>query len=504
MKEGCNVVFFMCDQMSARALSMWDPNNTNVPMPNIERLAREGVTFMNAVCVVPFSSPSRASFVTGMYPNTHGILTNINDDVEPLDPSIPTTEGELYKRGYTTGFFGKWHLGKLNNWECYRNSDGGWMDFKGYAELRKSKKHTAKPPRKNEVLARPNYDQGYGFYMDKYLYEKMQTAPNAQIREKLMEVGRYGVPVELDNWTLCNEDGIAFIRANKDRPFMATISLHPPHLPFAVQEPYFSRMQPEDVWFPPSAYDTELSDIFYNQLLISRHVGERGVRLRMRSYYTAMLYIDDMLGRVLKALDDLKLADNTLLIFTSDHGDPIASHGMMFDKLLKNFIEELTVTPTFMRLPGVIPAGLKVQAQFNSPDFAPTILDYLGCEIPSTMQGRSFRPIMEGREKDEVGFSIQMRPYARQIRGEIDGKLYTYAKVFTVRQNRVLSEELYNVTDDFYQQKNQIDNPEYKAIKERLIAEFNQFADRYGDRRMEELPSKGLLTTGNLTPALMR
>ena len=504
--QAYNVVFFMCDQLSSRALSMWDPNNNTIRVPNMERLAREGATFINSVCVVPFSSPSRASFVTGMYPNTHGILLNVSrEDTPPLDPAIPTTEGELYKQGYATAFFGKWHLGHIQSWECYKNTseDGNTVFESRYADLRRSKNHTALPPPPGEVLVEPDRDQGYGFYMDEYLYEKMQNAPTEHIRRKLAlsEVGRFGVPVELDNWTLCNQDGIDFIRANRDRPFMATISLHPPHIPFAVQEPYFNMVTPEDIYLPPSAFDKPM---WSGDQELSKYIGEKGVRLRLRSYYAQIRYIDDMLGRVLKALDDLKLTDKTLVIFTADHGDPIGSHGLLFDKLLNNFIEELTLAPTLMRLPGVIPAGRKVQAHLNSVDFGPTILDYLGKPILPTMQGRSMKPILDGTQKDEVGFAICMRPFARMIRGEINGKIYTYTKVFSIKRNRVLAEELFNITDDFYQRTDQIENPAYKSIKERLIAEYNRYADRYGDRRMEDLPAQGLPTTGNIPPALMK
>ena len=500
-----NVVFFMVDQMSARALSMYDPNNTTIQVPNMERLAREGATFMNSVCVVAFSSPTRASFITGLYPNTHKILVNVNNNITPLDPAIPTVEGMLHNQGYKTAFFGKWHLGYITDWECYKKTsqDGNEVFNSRYADLRRANNPVAEPARPGEVLANPDRDQGYGFYMDQYLYDKLQNAPTEAIRRKLTlaEVGRFGVPVDLDNWTLCNQDGIEFIRQNKDRPFMVTISLEPQHIPFAVQEPYYSMVKPEDVFLSPSAYDKQMANGDHG---ISQYIGEQGIRLRMRSYYAQILYMDDMLGRVLKALDDLKLTDKTLVVFTSDHGDPIASHGMIFDKLLQNFIEELILTPTFMRLPGVIPAGRKVQAHLNSVDYAPTILDYLGKPIPQAMEGVSLKPVLDGKKKDEVGFTIATRQYARMVRGEIDGKIYSYCKMFLVKQNRVTGEELYNITDDYYQRVNQINNPDYKAIKERLIAEYDKYADRIADHRMADLPSKGLPTTGNIPASLLR
>ena len=490
-----NVVFFMCDQMSAKALPLY--GNNFLKTPHIDRLAKEGITFMNSVCVVPFSSPSRASFLTGLYPNVHGILSNVDRKVDAgLDHNFPSTEMILHAAGYQTGFFGKWHLGDISTYPCYTGGQDEDDTKSRYSEIRARMNPVAAPARKGEVLAKARADQGFGFYQTQYMYDKWQNGPE-QYKGELGSIGRKGVPVEADGFTLTVMDGINFIKTHRDKPFMATISISPPHAPFAASNPYYDMVDPAKVHLSPTAYD---KDTYYRNnrnYLIGQYLGEEGTRERMRCYYAEILFVDDMLGRVLKALDDNGLADNTIVIFTSDHGDPLCSHGFLYGKTIDGFFEELILTPTVLRLPGKAQAGKKVKAHFNSVDVAPTLLDYAGQGIPSSMQGRSFRPIIEGKERDNTGFGYTMRVHARLIRGEVDGKIYAYSKVFTGFDTNKVREELHNVTDDPYQQKELINDAKYASVVAVMKAEFNQMAERYGDRRIEDFPEKGPYTLGN-------
>jgi len=490
-----NVVFFMCDQMSAKALSLYGNNFLNTP--NIDRLAKEGITFMNSMCVVPFSSPTRASFLTGLYPNVHGILSNVNRKVDSgLDHKFPSTETILHQAGYKTAFFGKWHLGDITTYPCYIDGQEESVASGRYSQIRSKMNPVAAPARKGEVLANAKANQGFGFYQTEYMYEKAQNSKE-EWKGEIRSIGRKGVPVEVDGFTLTVMDGIDFIKANKNNPFMATISISPPHAPFAASNPYYDRVDPAKVPLSPTAYD---KDTYYNNnrnYLLGQYLGEEGARERMRCYYAEVLFVDDMLGRVLKALDDNGLTNNTIVIFTSDHGDPLCSHGFLYGKTIDGFMEELILTPTVLRLPGKAHAGKKVQATFNSIDYAPTLIDYAGQEIPSSMQGRSFRPIIEGKEKDNVGFGYAMRIFARLFRGEVNGKIYAYSKVFTGFDKKKIREEFYNVTDDPYQQKNLINDAQYVSVLATMKAEFNKFADKYGDHHIEDLPEKGAYTVGN-------
>jgi len=123
------------------------------------------------------------------------------------------------------------------------------------------------------------------------------------------------------------------------------------------------------------------------------------------------------------------------------------------------------------------------------------LLALTGQAVPASMQGHSFVPMIEGKAKDEVGFGYSMRMFARQLRGEVNGKIYAYSKVF--KDPDATREELYNVTDDPYQQKDLINDPAYAPVVATMRATFDKFADKYGDWHIEDKPAKGPYNWGN-------
>ena len=505
-----NVVFILIDQLSALALPLY--GNDNIKTPNIDRLAKEGVTFVNSVCVTPFSSPARASLVTGLYPVTHGVIVNQFDPEEfpfskpavpkvvaGLDPTTVTTEGTLYDCGYQTKIYGKWHLGWLNTFKYYENSsvEVYQYDFlQRYIPMREAMRRTPALPRKGEVLRNPDYDQGFGLYQTRYIDGKYQAAPE-DIKAAVGSFGRQGTPMEFTDWGLMGLEAVKYFEGKKNGlPFMVTISLEPPHPDFIAPDPYYSKVNPSKIKLSPTA--DEVPTFYKNSrnYRIGQYLGREGTQEKMRCYYAQTLFIDDMVGRILKAIDRSGLKENTLVVFTSDHGDPLSSHGMLYDKGIDGFVEELIRTPMILRLPKVIPAGKKYVSHFNSIDLAPTILDYVTGFVPPEMQGRSLKPVIEGKEKDETGFAFITRPEARAVRGELDGKIWFYSKVFNLR-TKTSREELYCITNDPWQQRELSKDASCKEILLRMKARHDEYAARYGDQSIENLPEKGLTNYGN-------
>jgi len=530
-----NIVLIISDQMSARALPIY--GNHTIETPNMDRLVREGAVFDNSICTAPYCSPTRSSIVTGRYPVSTGIITNValSKGNGAPSPKEILTESLLFDKGYATAHFGKWHLGNLNSWPCYADKKNArdMFDktyFAGFSAQRAANHPSAAPAKPGEVLVKPKAEDGYGFYQTKYLYDKMQNAPQ-DVKKTVATIGRLGTPPDLYNWTLVTKDGTDFIEAHKDVPFMVTISVSPPHPDFQVPDPWYSRVDPAKIQFNPSSYlhpEHYLNDRVYK---VGQYIGEEGSREKMRCYYAMITFVDDMIGRVLKTLDDCGIADNTLVVLISDHGDPLGTHGFLYGKSIPDFLEEALRVPTLMRLPGKIPAGKRVATTFSTVDLAPTIRDYAGVTTPPSdrpVQGRSFRPLLEGNQKDDatnIGFAVSQRQEARCVRGQIDGKIYIYSKMFHVAPNAGDSptksnakgkakaaakaaakgktgagnfyEELYNLTDDPYQLKDLIADPAYAQIKTRLQSEFNKYALVAGDRRIEDLPAKGLVPGGN-------
>ena len=553
-----NIVLIISDQMSARALPIYGCGADAIQTPNMARLAREGATFDNSICTAPYCSPTRSSLVTGRYPVSTGIITNVeaNKGNGPLNPKETLTESLLHDKGYVTGHFGKWHLGVINSWPCYADKANARdiydrTYFGAFDTMRAALHPTPAPAKPGEVLVTPNPKQnrGYGIYQPQFMRDKLANAPQ-DMKKQLASFGRLGTPPELYNWTLVTKNGTDFIQAHKDAPFMVTISIGPPHPEWAIPDPWYSRVDPAKIPLTPSAFthpDRYLGNHGYK---LGQYLGEDGTREKMRCYYAMIAFVDDMIGRILKTLDDNNLADNTLVVFISDHGDPIATQGFLYDKTIPDFLEEQLRVPTLMRLPGVIPAGKKIETTFSSIDLAPTLRDYTRVNDAPTaypVQGRTFRPLLEGREKDDpanIGFAVSQRQEARSIRGQIDGKIYIYSKMFNIppagtpkatpdaaapaapalnakgkpktgakaaakaksapainahgkTSPGASYEQLFNLTDDPWQMKNEIDNPAYAAIKTRLQTEYNAYADRAGDRHIEDLPAKGLATWGN-------
>ena len=171
--------------------------------------------------------------------------------------------------------------------------------------------------------------------------------------------------------------------------------------------------------------------------------------------------IDAYIGRILDALDETGLKEKTLVIYLSDHGDMQGSHGGMLGKSVAAFYEEIVRVPLIMRLPGAIPAGARVEAHANSVDIFPTIMDYLKQAIPKTVQGRSLRPIIEGRVTDEVGYGFCERPGGRMVRSRDLKYCFFYSR-------RGRREELYDLAEDPFETTNLVDDPKYAGRKAKM------------------------------------
>ena len=178
-------------------------------------------------------------------------------------------------------------------------------------------------------------------------------------------------------------------------PFLITASWSPPHDLWVIPEPYYSMVDRKKVKLPGT---TKLDP--WDQRGPSKTLGDlmgpEGVREYTAIYHGMVKYVDDQLGRVLKKLDELKLTGNTLVVFTSDHGDMAGAHGCI-GKSITGFFDDLVRIPLAMRLPSVIPPGAVVDEFVSQVDFMPTILDYLGLPIPKGIHGRSMRPLVEGK-----------------------------------------------------------------------------------------------------------
>lgn len=402
-KDGLNVLFLMTDEQHYRSLSL--TGNPYVQTPNMDRIAQEGALFQNATCVTPYCSPARASMINGVYPHTHNILVNVSPKRTKQPPlkhdAFPNTECILHERGYATGHRGKWHLGNKGHFPCYESWAYASKKGRDYALMLNERL----PAAQFRDIKSPGRHLGRPVKMIPAIrdgWHKFKAIPRNRVYY-IATIGESMVPPELLPETQITNQVLDLVDRNADRSFMITASWSPPHDLWVMPEPYYSMVDRSKIELPGTT-DLPPWDQRGPSKRLGDIVGPEGIREYAAIYHSMVKYIDDQVGLILKKLDDLGLAENTLVIFTTDHGDMVGAHGCI-GKSIQSFFDDLVRIPLAMRLPGRIKPGTVVKHPVSQIDFMPTILDYLGLPIPQKIHGRSMRPLIDGRD-------VEWRDYA--------------------------------------------------------------------------------------------
>jgi arylsulfatase A-like enzyme len=386
----------MTDEQHYRSLSL--TGNPYIKTPNMDRIGLEGARFDNATCVTPYCSPSRASIVTGLYPHTHGILTNVSPGRSGQQPlaqdAFPNTESLLFQSGYVTKHRGKWHLGDKGDFDCYESwsyatkTPGEYHDFLSerlpaarFADHASPGKYLGRPV---EML--PSVEKGF---------HQFHAQPNNRVAY-ISTIGRSVIPPDLLPETQITNQIVDLIEQHKEDNFMITASWSPPHDLWVIPEPYYSMVDRSQVELTGS-FDVPEWDQRGPSKRLGNIMGPEGIREYAAIYHGMVKYIDDQVGRILAKLDEHGLNRNTLVLFTTDHGDMVGAHGCI-GKSIFSFYDDLVRIPLLMRLPGRIQPGTVVTQPVSQIDLAPTILDYAGTTMPGTIHGQSMRPLIEGRD----------------------------------------------------------------------------------------------------------
>jgi arylsulfatase A-like enzyme len=471
----------MTDEQHHRSLSL--TGNPHIQTPNMDRIGREGVRFDYATCVTPYCSPSRASIITGVYPHRHGILANVDPQKHPNQPPLkqdafPNTETILHRRGYATAHRGKWHLGDKGDFDCYESSDYAMKTNAEYGRFLEEclpLEKFANHPSPAKYLRRPVemipvIEKGYREF----------TADKSNKVSYISIIGRSVIPPELLPETLITNQVIELMERNADKQFMITASWVPPHDLWVTPEPYYSLVDRKKVVLPGSANLPP-----WDQKGVSKRLGDlvgpEGIREYAAIYHGMVKYIDDQLGRILKKLDDLGLAQNTLVLFTTDHGDMVGAHGCI-GKSVFGFYDDLVRIPLLMRLPRDIKPGTVVQQPVSQIDFMPTILDYAGVPAPEKIHGRSLRPIIEGR-------NVPWRDYAFCQRANQGRMLRTERFKYVWGQDgRILL--LYDLKNDPHEDTNLAADTAHRDTLREMHARLRKVMADDGDPLLERLPEQ--------------
>jgi arylsulfatase A-like enzyme len=408
-----NVIFVFADQL--RGSSVGFAGEEPVITKNLDHFAEEGVVFNNAVSMLPVCGPYRGSLVTGRTPLSTGLVLN--------DIALSTSEvsiAEAFKAGgYKTGYIGKWHL------------DG--------------------PDRTAPVPPGPRR-QGFDYWVGanfEHNYDRSHFTDND------------GTIKTWEGWDAEAQTSLAldYIKEHAEGdPFALFLSWGPPHHPYRVAPQRFLDMyDPALIKGRPNCKDVPSEDLW--------------------GYYAQTTFLDEQFARIVEVLDETALRDNTVLVFTSDHGDMHGSHGHYKKQWPWN---ESIKVPFVMRYPNAVPAGKRINTPISVIDIMPTLLGFAGVPVPDTVEGVDLSPFIRGERTDPPESVLIMNPCPFSIgdpRGpdqypNYRGKRLEYRGVITDRYTyvRTIDEPwlLYDNDHDPYQMNNLINDPEHAALCTRL------------------------------------
>lgn len=385
-----NVVIITADQLRFDCVGA--NGNKIVKTPNIDRLAEMGVNFQNHYCSAPTCSPARASILTGMYPRAHGLYSL---GYRMPDDQIPYSLGSVMDgNGYDTAIIGKVHLEALEAREA-ANLD----HTKPYFGFRHFRVTEDDPCGEYLDWIRDEYPEYYETALNNV---SPSFAPKPYVHEALpghmQELYVSGLPEELHQTAWITDHALDYIdhAAEEKRPFCAWFSYVDPHHPWNPPASYADMYDPMEVELP-YLHQEELKGDDYSYSYIAG-MDEMEYRKMIAAYYALITFTDTYIGKILDRLEEKGLMENTLIIFTSDHGDYNGDHGLV-RKCWRLHEGILRIPLIIVDKTGNV-RGKKIYGYTQDVDLMPTILDLCGIQYPREMQGRSLASIfLEGKEK---------------------------------------------------------------------------------------------------------
>ncbi len=468
-----NLLFIMTDQQRCDTIAYG--GNPIIKTPNLDCLAKEGAYFENAYSNCPICVPARVVILTGHSTHSSGVKGNNERKKKDL-PDLPTFDSILSENRYHTEYYGKWHAPKkFTSTYKYIKENLGLSEagtFREYLD-----KHVpARPVKDNELLdkrTRRPYtpiplDSRYGFV------SKKSGKKGEKKHSQSGTYGRLNIPAEHCQAAFTAKETLQAIeKCRNNQPFSITCSIDPPHPPMVIPEPYFSMYDPEKIPVPESIndkFDNAPYTIKEKYTKSNPYRIAKNIRQMTSIYYGMVSNLDFWIGRILDELKRLNLEKNTLVIFTSDHGEMLGDHGM-HGKV--KMYEGSAHIPLIMRLPGVIPDGVRISTPVSHVDIFSTILDYLDMpEHPS--EGRSLKTLID-KGKDPVDYCVSEWKEASPVMIRIKNwKLILY---MPRKRSKGKTNALYFLKADPHEMNNLIGrNPEkkkyskiFEAIKKRLV-----------------------------------
>lgn len=495
MADQPNILLIFTDQQRWDSLGLL--GEPGYRTPNLDRLAREGVLFDRCYTPSPICTPARISLITGQYTTRHGAYCIGMEPVPALEG--PTLGGCLVEAGYRTASIGKTHYVArfLEEQHIARTEapppDDFWdepaCDYLGFQHLQHCQSHTCDRPPNGHYrgwLKRKGVDPDS--------LNDLHHRRDADGTVHRIPVGRWDLPHELTQNAWITEESIAWIGdgSSDDEPWFCMANYQDPHSPFVCPDPFYSEvdmtgvdlggLRPGEMDDKPPFYrsviegkgwlgadgepltDEENGNIAHTVLREKMEDPEKAIR----AYIGMVNMLDHYIGQLLDHLDKTGQRENTLILFSSDHGELLGRHGLAF-KGLPAYDDNQRV-PGLMAWPAAQGFSGTTASMLNIVDFMPTILDAAGAEVPVGVQGISHLPVLRG-QTDVLRDWALVDHYATS-RCHQQTLVHDGFKLVVYREADY--GELYDLKDDPDQYRNLFGDPEHGATKSRLLQKLAQ------------------------------
>lgn len=425
-KNRPNILFLMTDEQHADCLGFM--GHPMVKTPNLDRLAERGAWFNQMFACSAICAPSRTSFMTGMYLRGHGLIGNRGPAYHPY----PSLAGELRRAGYTTALTGKCHLAK--HIEAHFDHIRGLDIYQG--ELR---------------------DQGFTYPEHNHLTNKEFQSSCSKIPEHLQN----------EVWTA--DAAIDFLGQceQSEQPFFLWCSFQRPHCPHTPPDTFDSLYDPEEVPVDWQDYHAFEASLLQNRPMIEDFWKLGSVRHNVNifrkavcRYFSLITLIDREIGRILEALERTGQIDNTLIVFTSDHGD-FAGHYGQLGKNLPGYDDLLRIPFIYVDPKRPADGGRCIERLFQNVDLFPSLMERIGLATPANVQGQSFLYALDGAPGPDRDYIFAETPMEKTIRCK------NWKLTFFVRHPE--KGQLFKMGPVPDETNNLWDDPAYRTVRERML-----------------------------------
>lgn len=480
-----NILLITSDQQHWNTIGAF---NNEISTPNLDRLVSEGTTYSRSYCPNPTCTPTRASIITGQYPSQHGAWT-----LGTKLPEDAVNIGDiLIENSYRTALIGKAHFQPLRGTDEFPSLEtyplSGDLDFwrhfdqkfYGFQRCELARNHTT------EFLVGQHYalwmeEKGCSNWKD-YFSPPLGNLPEDAKRT-------WPIPEEFhyDAWIADRTNTTLQEYKDGDENFFLWASFLDPHPPYFVPQPWDTMYDPDKITMPAKAegefdklpphhrmtqeenpdFSAYVGNGYHAHGFHSHIQDEKELRKDAAIYYGMVSLMDKYIGRILDKLDELGLRDDTIVIFTTDHGHFFGHHGLIAKGAFH--FEDMIKVPLIVRYPGRVEAGKVSDAMHSLVDLAPTLLDMADIPVPGVMTGKIQSEVWLGRKdkvRDHIICENHHTPETVHLKTYVDERYK-----LTVYYNQSYG-ELFDLLEDPGEGNNLWENPDYKDLKAELLLKY--------------------------------